>query len=177
MKNKVTRRILSLILSMVLIVAMALTATGCGNNGKNGEDTQKEMPQGGDKNESQNDMTGGSEDNSKDDSELETGSENDTQKNAYSFKFVVVDADGNETSFDIKTDEKTVGAALLEQELIKGEEGQYGLYVTEVNGITADYEKDGTYWAFYINGEYAMTGIDLTKIEDGATYSLKVEKG
>ncbi len=31
-----------------------------------------------------------------------------------------------------------------------------------VNGMTADYDKDGVYWAFYINGVYAMTGIDAT---------------
>lgn len=45
-----------------------------------------------------------------------------------------------------------------------------------VNGIIADYDVDKTYWAFYINGEYAMSGVDTTKIEEGAAYSLKVEK-
>ena len=61
-------------------------------------------------------------------------------------------------------------------ELIDGEEGAYGLYVMMVNGITADYDVDQTYWAFYINGEMAMTGVDTSNIEAGATYSFKVEK-
>ena len=45
-----------------------------------------------------------------------------------------------------------------------------------VNGITADYDVDQTYWAFYVNGEYATSGADTTAIEEGAAYSFKVEK-
>ena len=92
------------------------------------------------------------------------------------FNFTVVDKDGKETAFEIHTDKTTVGDALLELELIAGEAGAYGLYVKKVNGITADYDVDQTYWAFYVNGEYAMSGVDATEIESGATYSFKVEK-
>ena len=92
------------------------------------------------------------------------------------FNFTVVDKGGNETAFDIHTDKTTVGDALLELNLITGEEGAYGLYVKTVNGITADYDVDQTYWAFYVNGEYATAGVDATDIEAGATYSFKVEK-
>ena len=60
--------------------------------------------------------------------------------------------------------------------MIAGEDAEYGLYVKTVNGITAEYEVDGTYWAFYINGEYGMTGVDQTAVEEGASYSFKVEK-
>ena len=93
-----------------------------------------------------------------------------------SFTFEVVDKDGNVTTFDITTDKATVGEALLEEGLIKGEDGQYGLYVTEVNGIVADYNIDQTYWAFYVDGAYASSGVDMTDVVDGATYSFKVEK-
>ena len=44
------------------------------------------------------------------------------------------------------------------------------------NGITAEYEVDGTYWAFYIGDDYGMTGVDMTDIEPGATYAFKVSK-
>ena len=77
----------------------------------------------------------------------------------------------------VKTDKETVGAALLEHGLIAGEESQYGLYVKVVNGITADYDTDQTYWAFYINGEYATAGVDSTDITEGATYQLAYTKG
>ena len=93
-----------------------------------------------------------------------------------SFSFKVVDEDGKETAFEIHTEQKTVGAALLELELIAGEESTYGLYVKTVNGVTVDYNTDGKYWAFYINGEYAMTGVDSTEITEGAEYTFKVEK-
>ena len=104
------------------------------------------------------------------------GKSNVKGSGAHQFKFVVVDAEGKETNFEIKTDKATVGEALLDEKLIEGTDSQYGLYVTKVNGIEANYDVDGTYWAFYINGEYAMTGVDPTNVEDGATYSFKVEK-
>ena len=45
-----------------------------------------------------------------------------------------------------------------------------------VNGETADYDTDGSYWAFYIDGEYAMAGVDYTAPEAGKTYAFKVEQ-
>lgn len=78
--------------------------------------------------------------------------------------------------FTVHTDKETVGAALLELGLIAGEESQYGLYIKQVNGITADYDVDQTYWAFYINGEYAMTGADSTELTDGAVYKFERAK-
>ncbi len=92
------------------------------------------------------------------------------------FNFTVADKAGNETTFEIHTDKKTVGDALLELSLIEGEEGDYGLYVKKVNGILADYDKDQTYWAFYVDGQYAMSGVDVTDIEEGKTYTFQVEK-
>ena len=92
------------------------------------------------------------------------------------FTFVVTDGDGNETAFEIHTDKATVGEALTELGLIAGEEGQYGLYVTEVNGVAADYDKDGVYWAFYVDGEYASAGVDATEVTAGAAYAFKLEK-
>ena len=95
-------------------------------------------------------------------------------KNA-SFKVIATDLDGNETTFDYTTDKATVGEVLIEEGLIEGHETEYGLYVDSVNGIALDWDKDGKYWAFYINGEYAMTGVDATDVEDGAVYTFKPE--
>lgn len=93
------------------------------------------------------------------------------------FTCVVVDLEGSETPFEIHTDETTVGAALLALGLIAGDEGDYGLYINTVNGITADWDADMTYWAFYVNGEYAMSGVDYTEIDTNAEYSLVLTKG
>lgn len=95
---------------------------------------------------------------------------------AVQFAFTVVDKDGNEIAFEIHTDKEIVGEALLDLELIAGDDGAYGLYVKTVNGITADYDTDQTYWAFYVDGEYATSGVDTTPIEEGKTYTFKVEK-
>ena len=92
-----------------------------------------------------------------------------------SFVTEVVDADGNTVKFTVQTNEKTVGEALQKLGVIDGEEGDYGLYIKTVNGITADYNKDGVYWAFYVDGEYAATGVDSTDIAAGSTYTFKVE--
>jgi hypothetical protein len=157
---------LSFILCVALIAAIALTAMGC-------TDTTPEAPE-----------TGGAPAVT---TEADTASETKAEtpdwdgptvkgEGSTVFYFNVVDKDGNETKFEIHTDKTIVGEALLELGLIEGEDGPYGLYVKKVNGITADYDVDGTYWAFYIGDEYGMTGVDLTEIEAGATYAFKVSK-
>ena len=93
-----------------------------------------------------------------------------------SFVTEVVDADGNTVRFTVQTNEKTVGEALQKLGVIDGEEDDYGLYIKTVNGTTADYNKDGVYWAFYVDGEYAMTGADMTDVVDGTVYTFRVEK-
>ena len=147
MRMKQIKKSLSLIFCMMLIVAMALFTSGC-----NDKTTETSAVQ-----------------------ETETAvtvlGEGETK-----FLFTVVDKDGVETAFEIHTDKEIVGEALLELGLIEGQEGEFGLFVKAVNGIVADYEVDKTYWAFYVNGEYAMSGVDTTIIEEGTSYMFKVEK-
>ena len=87
-----------------------------------------------------------------------------------------VKVEDQSVTFTIKTDKETLGDALLEHELISGDEGAYGLYVKEVNGIRADYDKDGAYWALYKDGEMSMTGVDSTNISDGEHYEFVYTK-
>ncbi len=96
---------------------------------------------------------------------------------ATKFEFEVIDLDGNTEKFIINTDKTIVGEALEELGLIKGTEGDYGIYVNEVNGILADYNINQTYWAFYINDAYASTGADVTPIAENEVYSFRAEKG
>ena len=91
---------------------------------------------------------------------------------AHQFWFTVTFEDGSTKAYDIATDETTVGAALKALGLVEGVEGDYGLYVKEIGGQRADYNKDRVYWAFYIDGEYAMTGVDSTEITDGSVYAF-----
>ncbi len=89
---------------------------------------------------------------------------------------VKVEIENQAVTFTVHTDKETVGEALLEQNLITENEGAYGLYIKEVNGITADFDIDQSYWAFYIGDEYAMTGASSTKIEEGTVYRLVYTK-
>lgn len=163
--NKNLRSLLSLILCTVLIAALALCTIGCGDSG------DVETPN---TDHTANTVADATE------APTQTGTEaSDVTvkgEGATVFYFNVVDADGNTTKFEIHTNKTTVGDALLSLGLIEGEEGAYGLYVKKVNGITADYDIDGTYWAFYIGDDYGMTGVDMTEITPGATYAFKVSK-
>ncbi|MEG1743913.1 MAG: DUF4430 domain-containing protein, partial [Clostridia bacterium] len=89
---------------------------------------------------------------------------NEVGQGEKNFTFEVVLQDGSKTNFAVKTNEKTVGAALVALKLIDGEDGEYGLYVKTVNGTTVDYDTDKAYWAFYVNGAYASSGVDKTDI-------------
>ncbi len=161
MKRKNLKNRFLLVLCTILVMSMTIFASGCGNQTK-----QQESPN------SQTNTT--EKDTEKDTKKIfEDGAvigEGNTE-----FTLVVTNNEDTKT-FTVKTDEKTVGAALVKVGLIEGEEGEYGLYVDTVNGVKVDYEKDKTYWAFYINDEYASTSVDATNIEAGATYTLKIEK-
>lgn len=90
------------------------------------------------------------------------------------FTFTATFADGSQHIYNVSTNETTVGAALQTLGLIEGTEGDYGLYVDSVAGVAADYDADGTYWSFSINGVDAMQGVSETEIEAGASYELKL---
>ena len=90
---------------------------------------------------------------------------------------LIVSAEDKSITVTVNTDKETVGEALLEHNFIEGDAGDYGLYVKKVNGMLADYDVDQTYWAFYENDEYAMSGVDATAITAGVTYKLERTKG
>ena len=88
------------------------------------------------------------------------------------FRFEMIDESGALHAWDVHTDEAIVGAALLEVGLIAGDESEWGLMVIEVNGVTADFDADGAFWAFHIDGDFAMAGADATYIEPGVSYAF-----
>lgn len=180
MKMKRTKKALSLFLCMAFIVAMALVTTGCSDKAM--ETTAATTAAETTVAETTVEETTAEETTAEDTTEAEIKESEAAEdvtilgEGSKAFGFGVFDLDGNETWFEIHTDEEMVGAALLTVELIDGEEGPYGLYVKTVNGITADYDVDQTYWAFYVNDEYATSGVDTTAIEEGANYSFRIAK-
>lgn len=146
------KRILSIILCIVIVAAISLFTIGCTDNSVK-ETTAAETTVS---------------DASEAPSVIGQGEK--------VFFFIAEDKDGKETKWEFHSDEETVGKALIAEGIIEGEEGPYGLYVKTVNGITLDYDTDGMYWAFYENGEYAMTGVDQTEIAEGTTYAFRPQK-
>lgn len=195
MKMKRSKKTLSFILCMVLLVAMAQFTTGCNDktnkeNSVSVESDMQEMETQQTEEIQQAEETKQTEETKQAEKKQQTEENQKTEesqsesvtkemqvvgKGSTVFPFCVVDKDGNVTNFEIHTDKTVVGEALVDLGLIEGENGDYGLYVKKVNGITADYDTDGVYWAFYINGEYAQTGVDVTEIKEGDSYTFKVE--
>ena len=88
------------------------------------------------------------------------------------FTLDVVHADESVKTFEYTTDAEYLGQVLLDEGLIEGDTGEFGLYITAVDGEEAIYEVDNSYWALYEGDDYAQQGIDQTPIQDGAKYSL-----
>ena len=95
-----------------------------------------------------------------------------TSEGAKTITVEVVHKDESSKTFTYHTDVEYLGEVLQSEGLVKGEQGDYGLYMTEVDGEAAVYETDGAYWAFYQDGEYASQSIDQTPISDGDSFSL-----
>ncbi len=148
MKKTNIKSMLSFIVCMVLIAAMALFTIGCNDNSTSSDPTDTIL-------------------NETDIRELGDG--------ATQVSFTVVDQNGKEAHFIIHTDKTILSDALLEHDLIAGEDSEYGLYVKTVNGTTLDYNKDGKYWAFYVNDAYATKGVEKTEIDASAKYRFKAE--
>ena len=85
-------------------------------------------------------------------------------------------ANGEEEAFTIHTDEEYLRGALESIDLIAGEESEYGLFVTTVNGITAD-DANQKWWCFTKGGESLNTGVDSTPIADGDAFEITLTVG
>ena len=96
----------------------------------------------------------------------------ETAEGEKSFTVEVIHGDGTKNTFTYNTDAEYLGEVLLDEGLIQGEGGQFGLYITTVDGEDAIYENDGAYWALYEGEDYAQQGIDETPILDGSEFSL-----
>lgn len=85
---------------------------------------------------------------------------------------------GDETTKEvtISTDEEFLRGALEQENLISGDEGEFGLFVTTVDGETAD-DSLQQWWCFTKAGEPLMTGVDEIPIADGENYEITLTTG
>lgn len=88
----------------------------------------------------------------------------------------VTHKDGSSKEFTIHTDAANLRGALEQENLIQGDESEYGLYVKTVDGETAD-DAAQEWWCFTRGGEMLMTGVDDTEISDGDHYEIVLTVG
>lgn len=84
----------------------------------------------------------------------------------------VIHSDGREAQFHYGTSDSYLGQLLLSEELAEGDAGEFGLMIHTVDGETASWEENRSYWALYIGSEYATTGADSIPLTDGGEYTL-----
>ena len=100
------------------------------------------------------------------------GTRPETVEGSKSITVKVIHGDGSEKDFFYETDEEYLGSVLLAHDLVQGDMGEFGLMISAVDGETAVWEENKSYWALYIGEEYATTGADGIVLTDGGQYSL-----
>lgn len=104
------------------------------------------------------------------------GSAKDANADAKQISVTVVHADGSKNQFNIATDAEYLREALENAKLISGDESQYGLFVTTVDGEKAD-DSEQEWWCFTKGGEMLSTGVDDTPIADGDSFEITLTVG
>lgn len=88
----------------------------------------------------------------------------------------VVHKDGTTKDFTITTEGETLREALEQENLVEGEDSQYGLYIKTVDGETAD-DAEQEWWCLTQDGEMTSTGVDGITIADGDSFELTLTVG
>ena len=88
----------------------------------------------------------------------------------------VIHADGTSKDFEYETNAENFGDVLREEKLAEGQESETGLFVTTVDGETAD-DSQQQWWKVSVNGEMAQKGVDEMPVNDGDTFELALTTG
>lgn len=94
-----------------------------------------------------------------------------TQAGAKTVAVEVVHGDASTKEFTYHTDAEYLGEVLLAEKLVEGEQGPYGLFITAVDGETAQ-DSLRQWWCITKGGERVDTGADATPIADGDHFEL-----
>lgn len=98
------------------------------------------------------------------------------QKGAKTVQIEVVVSETDTRSFTLHTDAEFLGQALKEENLVSGTDSGYGLFITSVDGVTADSSKQ-QWWCITKSGGTVDTGVDSTPIADGDQFELTLTTG
>lgn len=104
------------------------------------------------------------------------GTKPETAEGAKEITVTVVHGDGSEKEFTYHTDEEFLGPVLLDDGLIKGDEGEFGIFINTVDGEEIDADNQ-EWWCLTKGGESVMTGADSTPIASGDCFELTLTVG
>ena len=100
----------------------------------------------------------------------------ETVVGAKEIDIVVIHADKTENTFTYQTDAEYLADVLLENKLVEGDFGDYGLFITAVDGEAADSSKQ-QWWCITKAGEKVNSGADALPVTDGDQFELKMMEG
>ena len=79
----------------------------------------------------------------------------ETGNGAQTVTLQVVHGDGSTHTYKLHTDAATLGEALLAEKIVEGQDSQYGLFVTSVDGVAAN-DANQEWWCLTKGGEEWM---------------------
>lgn len=154
---------------LAMVAAMALAMTGCGQ-------AEEAAPSVSSVVESSETVVESSEESKEVEETVEESVEESSEDEVVvkAISIEVINKAGESQKYEIETGtdflrqamENTVGLTF------GGTESEYGMMVDTINDERADYTLDGAYWAFYVNGEYCMFGVDAQPVTDGDAFSI-----
>lgn len=57
-----------------------------------------------------------------------------------------------------------------------GDKSQYGLFITSFDGVKADFNKDKTFWAIYVNDKLGQFGVEQQTVTNGDKFRFELSK-
>lgn len=86
----------------------------------------------------------------------------------------VVNSEKESIVYDVTTEAEFLSGAMNDAEDLEysGKSGAYGMMVTTINDEFADYDENGAYWSFKVNGEYCSKGVDTQPVNDGDEFVI-----
>ena len=96
----------------------------------------------------------------------------DTVAGSKTVTVTVVHKDGSEKVFTCHTEEEYLGQVLVNENIVVGNYGEFGLYFDTADDEKADWNVDNGWWQVFVGEEAAITGADQIPIADGDTFKL-----
>lgn len=102
--------------------------------------------------------------------------EKEVGEGAKTITFTAVDGENQATVFTVHTDAEFLRGALEPHGIIAGDDTEYGMWVSTVNGITAN-DANQEWWKLYEGTEMSNYGVDSQAIVDGGSYTFVLTVG